>query len=41
MLTNVYSGRILIVNQDFQVIKDTYDLDKGKYMISDEREQSL
>ena len=34
MLTNVYSGRILIVNQDFQVIKDTYDLDKGKYMIS-------
>ena len=36
MLTNVYSGRILIVNQDFQVIKDTYDLDKGKYMISKE-----
>ena len=28
MLTNVYSGRILIVNQDFQVIKDTYDLDR-------------
>lgn len=36
MLTNVYSGRILIVNQVFQVIKDTYDLDKGKYMISKE-----
>ena len=36
MLSNVYSGRILIVNQDFQVIKDTYDLDKGKYMISKE-----
>lgn len=36
MLTNVYSGRILIVNQDFRVIKDTYDLDKGKYMISKE-----
>ena len=36
MLTNVYSGRILIVNQDFQVIKDTYDLDKGKYVISKE-----
>ena len=31
MLSNVYSGRILIVNQDFQIIKDTYDLDKGKY----------
>ena len=36
MLSNVYSGRILIVNQDFQIIKDTYDLDKGKYMISKE-----
>ena len=23
MLSNVYSGRILIVNQDFQIIKDT------------------
>lgn len=36
MLSNVYSGRILIVNQDFKVIKDTYDLDTGKYMISKE-----
>ena len=36
MLTNVYSGRILIVNQDFQVIKDTYDLDRGKYVITQE-----
>lgn len=36
MLSNVYSGRILIVNRDFRVVKDTYDLDWGKYMISQE-----
>ena len=36
LLSDIFSGRILIVNQDFQVIKDTYDLDKGKYMISKE-----
>lgn len=36
MLSNVYSGRILIVDQDFRVIKDTYDIDRGKYMISQE-----
>lgn len=36
MLTNIYGGRILIINKDFKVIKDTYDLDKGKYMVSQE-----
>ncbi len=36
MLSNVYSGRILIVDQDFRVIKDKYDIDRGKYMISRE-----
>lgn len=36
MLTNVYNGRILIVDQDFRVIKDTYDIDRGKYMVSRE-----
>lgn len=36
ILSNVYSGRILIVDQDFRVIKDTYDIDRGKYMISRE-----
>ncbi len=36
MLSNVYSGRVLIVNQNFQVVKDTYDIDEGKYMISQE-----
>ena len=36
MLTNIYEGRILIINRDYQVIKDTYELDRGKYLISRE-----
>ena len=36
MLSNVYNGRILIIDQDFRVVKDTYDIDRGKYMISNE-----
>src|SRR5574344_1852462 len=36
MLSTVYNGRILIVDQDFRVVKDTYDIDRGKYMISEE-----
>ena len=30
MLTNIYGGRILIIDQDFRVIKDTYDMDRRK-----------
>ena len=36
MLSNVYSGRILIIDRDFRVIKDTYDIARGRYMISPE-----
>lgn len=36
MLTNIYGGRLLIINKDFKVIKDTYDLDRGKLMVSQE-----
>ena len=36
MLTNIYGGRIQIINRDFKVIKDTYDLDMGKLMVSQE-----
>ena len=41
MLTNIYSGRILIIDQDFRVIKDTYDMDRGKTIISQEVIQSF
>ena len=30
ILTNIYGGRILIIDQDFKIVKDTYDLDRGK-----------
>ena len=41
MLTNIYGGRILIIDQDFRVIKDTYDMDRGKAIISQEVIQSF
>ncbi len=36
LISNIYSGRILIVNQDYQIIFDTYDLDEGKIILSEE-----
>lgn len=35
MLSNVYSGRIVIINTDFVVIKDTYDMDVGRISITE------
>lgn len=36
MLSNVYSGRIVIINSDFVVVKDTYDMDVGRTSITEE-----
>lgn len=36
LLSNVYNGRIMIIDADFRVIKDTYDLDTGKTSVSRE-----
>lgn len=36
MLSNVYSGRLLIVDTSYKIIKDTYDLDVGKTSVSKE-----
>ena len=36
MLSNIYDGRILIINSGFQIVKDTYGLDTGKTIISEE-----
>ena len=35
-LSNVYNGRIVVVDEDFCIVEDTYDLEKGKTMISEE-----
>ena len=36
MLSAIYNGRILIINKDAKIIKDTYDIDVGKYALSEE-----
>ena len=35
-LSNLYDGRVLVINSDLKIIKDTYSLSEGKYMISAE-----
>jgi len=35
-LSNLYDGRVLIINSNFKVVKDTYDISVGKTMISEE-----
>ena len=34
LLSNNYGGRILIVDRDFKIVKDTYYVDEGKTLIS-------
>ncbi len=36
MLTNVYDGRVIVVNNNFEIVKDTYNLDDNKTIISEE-----
>lgn len=35
-LSNMYDGRVLIINGDFKVVKDTYSLNEGKYVLSED-----
>lgn len=41
MLTTIYDGRVVIVNDAFRIIHDTYNLDDGKTIISEEVIKSL
>lgn len=34
LLSNVYGGRILLVDRDFKIVKDTYHVEEGKTLIS-------
>ncbi|MGI6068832.1 MAG: sensor histidine kinase [Blautia sp.] len=36
LLSNVYSGRILLIDRDFRIVKDTYNLDEGKTVLSED-----
>ena len=35
-LTNIYNGRVMIIDKDLQVVKDTYSLDEGKTIVSED-----
>ena len=39
-LSNIYDGRVMVIDHSFRIIKDTYDLDTGKMIISREVIQS-
>ena len=34
-LTNIYNGRVMIIDQNLEIIKDTYSLDEGKTNVSE------
>ncbi|MCD7736763.1 MAG: HAMP domain-containing histidine kinase [Lachnospiraceae bacterium] len=35
-MASLYSGRVILVNSNFRIIKDTYDIDEDKVIISEE-----
>lgn len=35
-LSNIYDGRVMVINSNFKIIKDTYGLDEGKTIVSEE-----
>lgn len=35
-LANLYDGRILLIDEDFRIIKDTYNLEENKIMVAEE-----
>ena len=35
-LSNLYDGRIVIIDRDFRIIKDTYNLEENKIMVAEE-----
>ncbi|MBU3875367.1 HAMP domain-containing histidine kinase [Faecalicatena sp. AGMB00832] len=35
-LTNIYNGRVMIIDKNLQVVKDTYSLDEGKTIVSED-----
>ncbi|MEF9840649.1 MAG: HAMP domain-containing sensor histidine kinase [Lachnospiraceae bacterium] len=35
-LSNVYNGRIMVINQEFQIVKDTYGFEEGKTIVSED-----
>ena len=40
-LSNLYNGRILVIDRDFKIVEDTYDLDHGRTIISEDVMKSM
>lgn len=36
ILSNLYEGRVLVISSNYQIVKDTYSISQGKYMLSEE-----
>ena len=36
ILANLYDGRVMVINDDLKVVKDTYNISQGKTIISEE-----
>ena len=36
LVSTIYNGRILIINESGRIVKDTYGIDEGKYVLSEE-----
>lgn len=36
MLSNLYEGRVMVIDRNFKVVKDTYDISEGRTIISEE-----
>ena len=34
-LTNIYNGRVMVIDEDLNVVKDTYGLDEGRMDVSE------
>jgi signal transduction histidine kinase len=34
LLSNVYGGRVILVDRDYRIVKDTYNVDEGKTLVS-------
>lgn len=35
-LARLYNGRVVVVDENFRIIKDTYEVDEGRFLISEE-----
>ncbi len=35
-MSNIYNGRVLVIDHDFRIQEDTYDMDKGKTIVSED-----